>query len=96
MFENGIPKPIQGLLKEMIKSAAPQLVEQIDGLAQIVQKFAAQLDAIEVQQAQNMMMLRAIMKHHKIPMLILTEQTNVGLPTGNGGSIGETGSSETG
>lgn len=47
LFDGGIPAGVQMMLANMVKQAAPQIVEQIDQFAQIVRDCKVQLDRIE-------------------------------------------------
>lgn len=49
LFDGGIPAGVQMMLANMVKQAAPQIVEQIDQFAQIVRDCKVQLDRIERQ-----------------------------------------------
>jgi hypothetical protein len=50
LFDKGIiPAGMQSLIVNLVKSAAPELVEQVDALAQLVRQFKLQLDRIEAQ-----------------------------------------------
>lgn len=64
MFENGIPKPVQQMLITMLRTAAPELAEQVDGIAEVVRSFKDQNDRIEKK-------LDLVMKH-----LDITEQSH--------------------
>lgn len=47
LFDGGIPKGMQMLFVNLIKEAAPQLAESVDGLGAVVRDFKAQLDRVE-------------------------------------------------
>ena len=45
-----IPKPVQMLLQNMVKAAAPEIASQIDNLMAVAQNFKSQMDRIEANQ----------------------------------------------
>jgi hypothetical protein len=47
LFDGGLPKGVQMMLGNMMRDAAPQIVEQIDQFAQLVRDCKVQLDRIE-------------------------------------------------
>jgi hypothetical protein len=47
LFEGGLPKGVQMMIVNLIKSAAPEVVEKVDQLAEIVRQFKVQLDRVE-------------------------------------------------
>lgn len=73
MFDN-IPKPVLNLLIQMLKNAAPELIPQLEQVADVVIAFKAQADRIEANQ-------QLIMNH-----LGLTEHEN-GQSNSNGRQI---------
>lgn len=47
LFDGGIPKGVQFVLMNLFRDAAPQLMENVDGVRALVQDFKTQLDRIE-------------------------------------------------